>query len=92
MGNSIILKCSTYIKSKISKNISTVQSKAFSHFTEKSVVRKHIRSDNQTDNEGEKLFLSALIVMHVFSQKGSFIVTKLVDLNIFSSNHKEMQI
>ena len=30
--------------------------------------------------------------MHVFSQKGSFIVTKLVDLNIFSSNHKEIPI
>ena len=80
-----------FIKSKISKNISTVQSKAFSHFTEKSVVRKHIKSDNQTDNEGEK-FLSALIVMNVFSQKGSFIRTKLVDLNIFPSNQKEMQI
>ena len=60
-----------FIISKMTKDILTVQNKVFSHFTEKSVVRKHIKSDNQTDNEGEKSFLSALIVMHVFSRKGS---------------------
>ena len=38
----------------MTKDILTVQNKVFSHFTEKSVVRKHIKSDNQTDNEGEK--------------------------------------
>ena len=74
-----------FIISKISKNILTIQSKVFSHFTEKSVVRKHIKSDNQTDNEGEKSFLSAL-----FHKKGSFIVTKLVvDLNIFRKIRKK---
>ena len=45
------------IISKVSKNILTVQSKVFSHFTEKSVVRKHIKSDNVTlSDEGEKSF------------------------------------
>ena len=55
---------------KDTKKYSYCMYKVFSHFTEKSVVRKHIKSDNQTDNEGEKSFLSALIVMHVFSRKG----------------------
>ena len=72
MGNSEILKYSKCLHNiKDIKNILTIQSKVLSHFTEKSVVRKHIKSDNQTDNEGEKSFLSALIVMHVFSRKGS---------------------
>ena len=74
--------------SEISKNILTIKSKVFSHFTEKSVVRKHIKSDNQTDNEGEKSFLSAL-----FHKKGSFIVTKLVvDLNIFHQFRKKCKL
>ena len=58
MGNSEILKYSKCLHNiKDIKNILTIQSKVLSHFTEKSVVRKHIKSDNQTDNEGEKSFL-----------------------------------
>ena len=67
-----------FIISKISKNILTVQSKVFSHFTEKSVVRKHIKSDNQTDNEGEKSFLSAL-----FHKKAHLLWPKLLLIWIF---------
>ena len=64
---------------KDTKKYSYCMYKVFSHFTEKSVVRKHIKSDNVTlSDEGEKSFWSALIMMHVFSLKGSFILTLLI--------------
>ena len=82
-----------FIISKISKNILTIQSKVFSHFTEKSVVRKHIKSVNQTDNEGEKSFLSALIVMHVFfTRRLIYRDQTCCWFEYFSQNQKEMQI